>query len=846
YFGVRAGILVAVIAGSSSIVHWGHPYFMLLSAIQFLFVGMAIRLKINKMIKNHASLVGLYWLIAGLLLVSLTYHYILNLAWSGAIMIAFKQAVNEILNSLLAYLIIHYMPLGKWFGLDNFKTDTNTVQQYLTNLLVTFAFLTTLLITVFTSQNDVHHIHQLINSQVQVKSDEISKRLVKWRDDYMHHIRQIAGHISSNGGEVNKNTLMKYLNLSNDYKKTIMDLRLVDSDGQVKILAPHANNQKESAKISYHQYKWFQKLKKDNGSVVREMPRGEMIPESHILFVSGLKLNPNSDYSYLMATLKLSHIQKILEEATSNDQFRISLLNSQGKIITSSKSRFKVNSLFHMVRGGVITDKHNKTYRWIPDKAKSAVSKWKASYYVKHSKIDKDGWTLVTEKAYRPHFVMLESKMLISLIAAFIVAIIALLAGNWLSGHITLPLRKLSEASTGVADNILQKTDTKPVQSDLDEINNLSNNLGMMFDVLRKNYLELKNIQEDLENRVKERTAELELYRIMIEKTGDPVFLIDDDDQCRMVYVNEAAVKHYGASREEILTWRIPDWDPNFSYEKLDEHVEEVKKIRNLFIETMHKVKGGKIVPVEISLNYVKYKGRDYHFGYFKDISQRKEVERELIKAREEADRSNQAKSEFLANMSHEIRTPMNAILGFTEILLNKIENEQHKTYLMSISSSGKTLLKLINDILDLSKVESGKIELEFENVNPHEIFNEMKQIFSQKVDDKGLNFFVDIDSNLPNSLLLDEIRLRQILINILGNAIKFTPKGFVKLSVSSEFITEAASSVNLRFSVEDSGIGISETELSRIFESFTQQKHQGAEYEGTGLGLAITKRLLD
>ncbi len=144
---------------------------------------------------------------------------------------------------------------------------------------------------------------------------------------------------------------------------------------------------------------------------------------------------------------------------------------------------------------------------------------------------------------------------------------------------------------------------------------------------------ELEKSNVDLESKVQERTVELELYRLMIEKSGDPIFLIDDDENCRMAYVNEAAVKHFGAPREEILTWRIPDWDPSFSHEKLPEHVAEVKKIGNLIIESVHRVKGGKLVPVEISLNLIMYKGHICHFGYFKNISERKQAEARLVES---------------------------------------------------------------------------------------------------------------------------------------------------------------------------------------------------------------------
>ncbi|MBF0287469.1 MAG: response regulator [SAR324 cluster bacterium] len=219
----------------------------------------------------------------------------------------------------------------------------------------------------------------------------------------------------------------------------------------------------------------------------------------------------------------------------------------------------------------------------------------------------------------------------------------------------------------------------------------------------------------------------------------------------------------------------------------------------------------------------------------------------ELDKARQEADAANKAKSEFLANMSHEIRTPMNAILGFTELLSRQTVDELQKDYLDSIQASGKSLLTLINDILDLSKVEAGKLELEYHVFNPHIVFEEMQQVFSHKIAEKGLEFQINIDPDLPKALLLDEVRLRQILLNLVGNSVKFTKTGSIRLSVSKQSTKEDHSQIDLNFSVEDTGIGISEGQLHAIFEAFEQQKGQNInEYGGTGLGLAITKRLVE
>ena len=229
----------------------------------------------------------------------------------------------------------------------------------------------------------------------------------------------------------------------------------------------------------------------------------------------------------------------------------------------------------------------------------------------------------------------------------------------------------------------------------------------------------------------------------------------------------------------------------------------------------------------------------------FDDVTTLEQKKVELGEAKDAAETANRAKSEFLANMSHEIRTPMNAILGFTDVLRRGLEDDQNKRlkYLDTIHSSGSHLIELINDILDLSKIEAGKLELEISAASPYQIMSEVVDVLKVRAEQKGIYLRRTIDGQIPESIQTDSTRLRQVFTNIIGNAIKFTEQGGVELICCFD----PSQTDSIEFKVVDTGIGMTQQQAERIFNPFEQADSSVTRrFGGTGLGLSISKRFAE
>ena len=343
------------------------------------------------------------------------------------------------------------------------------------------------------------------------------------------------------------------------------------------------------------------------------------------------------------------------------------------------------------------------------------------------------------------------------------------------------------------------------------------------------------------------------VFRAIFNGAMDAMTITDDTAQ--YVDANPAACQLFGLSKEELLKAKISDFnEPGIDFAPIWQHFLEQGQFAGEY--RLHRFDGTvRDVEFSASANFIPHR----HLSVLRDVSDRKQAEAALQQAKEAADAASRAKGEFLSKMSHELRTPLNAILGFSQLLNRDTSlTSQQQEYLGIINRAGEHLLTLINDVLEMSKIEAGRIELRENTFNLFYLLNSLKEMFQLRAESKGLKLNFNQAPDIPQYVQTDESKLRQVLINLLGNAIKFTETGNILLKVRttenaddtlSNLPTTQSSSqlkiIRLLFEIEDTGPGIAAAEIDTLFEAFVQTETGRKSESGTGLGLPISRQFV-
>ena len=370
----------------------------------------------------------------------------------------------------------------------------------------------------------------------------------------------------------------------------------------------------------------------------------------------------------------------------------------------------------------------------------------------------------------------------------------------------------------------------KKEQNNLDELDILVDSINHMRQKIHASFSEMEGY-----------------FGRIIDKSSSEIYIFEPSTY-RLNIVNLGGRKNLGYEVDDTHAKSFLDFLPDSCQRNLIEHAQNLRQDMQIDVdifETVFKRKDNSQYPVEVRLQFMHNENPPVFIAVVENISERKEYQNKLIQAKEEAEQANLAKSQFLANMSHEIRTPMHAIIGLSDLMMTHDLAPDVRNYIKKIESSSQSLLGIINDILDFSKIEAGKLDFETITFNLNEILDELVSYATSQVEGKSIELIFNVEPDAPEWLVGDPLRLKQVLTNLISNAIKFTDTGEVLLSIRT--ISNQDDQVVLHFSVKDTGIGLSEEHIKNLFVEFVQADASTTrKYGGTGLGLTICKKLIE
>ena len=833
--GARLGVASAIAASSITYVLWNHPYAIVIFAAEAIVVAFLTSRRRIGLVNADA----IYWCVLGMPLVFLFYYQVMQLPLTNATVTMLKQAVNGIANALLARLI--------FFGLTyRLRQAAFSMREMIFNFLFMFVLLPSLAFIGIQSREEREELDQDIRESLQLTGRKTAASLEDWMQGHVRRVEFLAGQAGTQSVAHMQAALVQWKMVETDF------LRVGLHDRNATIVA-HSESVDELGQPyigkNFADRPYIAHLQTLPAPFLSEVVTSKLSNPHPVVSVLAPVAAGGVYAGYVIGVLNLDHIGTLLDlnsRSSLEQSLNYTLLDKNGKVIVSSNPKSKPLQPFARDPGAMISLQGGLA-QWLPPSKKqvSLSERWKDAVYVYELPIGKTSeWKLVLELPVQPFQLKMYAQYTWTLLRLALVLALGLLLAHLLSRRIVTTLEELKRVTLDVPDRLSAKEEIDWGESAILEIQSLIDNFKGMGRALQRKFEEAENFNAFLEQEVAKRTRDLgaESLRLqtILETASDGIHILDEDGN--LVQYSQSFLRILGYDKEEAARLNVRDWDTKIPADQLAATVRALIRNGETF-ETQHRRKDGSVREVEINAKGVSLDGKAFLYASARDITERKKVERELIEARAVAEAADRAKSEFLANMSHEIRTPLNGVIGNIQLLEMSPLDQEQQGYMAAITQSSNNLLSLINDILDLSKIEAEKVVLEKVDFSLRACFNNVVQTQLLRIASKGLALKVDIADAVPDVLVGDELRVKQILLNLLGNAVKFTRQGGITLSAALR--ERSGNNAVIEICVTDTGVGIPKAAAREIFKPFVQADSSiTRRYGGSGLGLAICQRL--
>ena len=861
FLGAGRGVLAAALISSYTCVLWNHPYAIIIMTAEVAAVAwLTTRRKVGMVLADT-----LFWLIIGMPLIFLFYYLALNVPLSNAYVITTNKAMNGIANVLAARLIYTGFVLRS-------RSAQISYREIVYNLLAFFVLCPSLILLSVGSRADFIETDHAIRSNLMATSQRLGHFLNDWVENRKPPVYKLAEMAAKKSPQ----QMQPFLEQAVKADPNFIRMGLQDREAVTRAFFPPTDKSGQSTiGKSFADLPFIPELKQALKPMLSETLLSRFNGPKPIVRVVAPVVIDGKYSGFVAGILSLEQIRGQLDKSLAENVTFYTLLDKNGHVIMTNRADQRVMTPFERGKGTFKAfDKSSITY-WEPAPASNQpfTGQLNESLYVAGTSIGEQAeWRLMLEQPTMPFHEKLYKNYTSKLTLLFFVLIGSLALAEYLSRKIVATLGKLRTLTHELPDKLASgATEIVWPESGIKEASHLINNFREMADSLSEQFARTWRINESLEKRVGERTEELYranneliseinerkvvekalgksvgLYHSLVETSQDVIWQCDPEGI--FTFLNLAAEQVFGYEVHEMIGKKFSDFQTPENAEYLLTKLEPSIEGGSLdSFESVFTSKSGKEIYLEIKAMFLNDENGEIAglSGTAYDFTERKLMEKELLQAKSSAEAANMAKSNFLATMSHEVRTPMNCVVGMLQLMEQSGLTAEQQEYAESAKKAGFDLVHLLNDILDLSKIEADKIELEKINFNLQREISDIINILSPSASEKGLKLAASIESDVPVALKGDSGRLRQIIINLVGNAVKFTPKGSVTVQVRKE--AEDEQSATLTFLVIDSGIGIAADKLEQVFEYFTQADSSTTRtFGGTGLGLAISRRLVE